>query len=86
LAVLRDWCPDVIVLDLMLPVLDGRAFRAEQGRLPGAAAWVPVIVLSGAREARAVAEELGAAAAITKPFDLDELVATVGRVLDRLPA
>jgi DNA-binding response OmpR family regulator len=83
LAVLIEWRPDVIVLDLMMPVMDGRTFRAEQRRLTGPAARAPVIVLSGAREARAVADEMGAVAAITKPFDLDELVTTVGRVLDR---
>jgi DNA-binding response OmpR family regulator len=44
---------------------------------------VPVIVLSGMRVAQAVAEEMGAAAAITKPFELDNVVATVGRMLDQ---
>jgi len=83
LTVLIEWGPDVIVLDLMMPVMDGRTFRAEQQRLTGPASRAPVIVLSGAREARAVADEMGAVAAITKPFDLDDLVAVVGRVLDR---
>ena len=81
LAVLGAWLPDLIVLDLMMPVMDGRAFRAAQRRLPGAAARVPVLVLSGMREARATAEALGAAA-LTKPFDLDDLVATVDRLLN----
>jgi DNA-binding response OmpR family regulator len=85
LAVLDEWRPDVIVLDLMMPVLDGRAFRAEQRRRGGAVAQVPVIVLSGARAARAAAAELGVAAVLTKPFDLDRLVATVGRVLEQAP-
>ena len=83
LTLLIEWGPDVIVLDLMMPVMDGRTFRAEQRRLLGPAALAPVIVLSGAREARAVAAEIGAVAAITKPFDLDELVTTVGQVLAR---
>jgi CheY-like chemotaxis protein len=85
LALLNQWLPDAIVLDLMMPVMDGRAFRAAQRRLPGKVARVPVVVLSGMREARATAEELGAAAVIAKPFDLDDLVNTIGRVLDRLP-
>ena len=85
LTVLAEWRPNVIVLDLTMPVMDGRAFRREQCRLPGDAARVPVVVLSGLREARVIAEDLGAVAALSKPFDLDDLLATVGRVLERRP-
>jgi CheY-like chemotaxis protein len=77
LELLDDWRPDVILLDLMMPVMDGWAFRAEQCRRGGPAAAVPVVVISGTRDARARAADLGAVAAITKPFDLDEVVATV---------
>ena len=80
LAELARWSPDVIILDLMMPVLDGRSFRAAQRRLPPATAEVPVIVLSGARDARAQAEAMAAAAAIAKPFELDDVLSTVGRV------
>jgi two-component system chemotaxis response regulator CheY len=79
LDVLRGWVSRLILLDLMMPVLDGWGFRAEQRRLAGAAARVPILVLSGAREARARAAELGAVEALSKPFDLGELVAAVGR-------
>ena len=79
LDVLQAWLPRLIVLDLMMPEMDGWTFRAEQRRLGGQVAAVPVIVLSGAREARARAGELGAVQAISKPFDLDEVVAAVGR-------
>jgi len=40
---------------------------------------VPVIVLSAAREARIRAHELGAVEALSKPFELDQVVAAVGR-------
>ena len=78
LNVLVGWVPQVILLDLMMPEMDGWAFRARQRQLATAAA-VPVIVLSGAREARARAAELGAVEALSKPFDLDEVIAAVGR-------
>jgi CheY-like chemotaxis protein len=79
LAVLARWVPHVILLDLVMPIMDGRSFRAAQRALPSAVAALPVIVLSGSRDARARAEELGAVAAITKPFDLDDVVRTVAR-------
>lgn len=80
LAVLERWTPHVIILDLMMPTMDGRSFRAAQRALPPAVAEVPVIVLSGARNARAQAEALAAVAAIAKPFELDEVLRTVDRV------
>ena len=57
--------PDIIVLDLEMPVMDGRAFYRmlrERG------ADTPVLLLS-AHGARAALRELGADAAIEKPFD-----------------
>jgi two-component system, chemotaxis family, chemotaxis protein CheY len=80
LAILDEWLPHVIILDLMMPVMDGWSFRAAQRNLSGAAAAVPVIILTGAREVRARAAELVPAAVITKPFDLDSLVRTVRQV------
>jgi two-component system, chemotaxis family, chemotaxis protein CheY len=82
LDILRAWVPRLILLDLMMPVMDGWAFRAAQRRLEGDAAQVPVIVLSGAREARARASELGAVDALSKPFDLSQVVAAVGRWIE----
>ena len=86
LGILRTWLPRLILLDLMMPVMDGWAFRAAQRQLVGNAARVPVIVLSGAREVRARAAELGAVEALSKPFDLDQVVAAVGHWIERGPA
>jgi CheY-like chemotaxis protein len=82
LDILGGWLPRLILLDLMMPVMDGWAFRAAPRQLVGDAAHVPVIVLSGAREARARAAELGAVEALSKPFDLSQVVAAVGRWTD----
>jgi two-component system, chemotaxis family, chemotaxis protein CheY len=81
LDILRGWLPRLILLDLMMPVMDGWAFRAAQRQLAGEAAQVPVIVLSGAREARARAAELGAVEALSKPFDLGQVLAAVERCI-----
>ena len=81
LRVVQEWLPTVIVLDLMMPVMDGWTFREMQRGLAGPVASVPVILLSGARNMRSSAELLGAADALAKPFDLEDLLATVERVV-----
>jgi CheY-like chemotaxis protein len=78
LDVLRDWSPRVILLDLMMPVLDGWGFCAALHRLDGRAD-VPIIVLSGAREATIRAAEMGAVEALSKPFELDDLIESIAR-------
>jgi DNA-binding response OmpR family regulator len=67
--------PDLIVLDLKMPVMDGPAFRQEQLRRP-ALARIPVLVLSGRPNDDHIAELLGVPR-ISKPFQMHELLATV---------
>jgi CheY-like chemotaxis protein len=69
---------NVIILDLRMPVMDGRTFYRE---LRGRGHNTPVVI-SSAYGARAAQAELGAQAAIEKPFDPDKLVQTVSRLLD----
>jgi len=83
LAILGQWAPDVIILDLMMPVMDGPTFRAAQRELPPPQGTTPVIILSGARDARAQADAMAATAVITKPFDLDEVVERVRTICQR---
>ncbi len=69
--------PDLILLDMRMPVMDGwefaRAFRAVPG-LP-----VPVVLMTAARDAAALAAEIHADGYLAKPFDLSELLEVVGR-------
>jgi two-component system chemotaxis response regulator CheY len=76
LDVIAGWRPDVILLDLMMPVMDGWSFRARQRLLPSVAD-VPVIVLSATRDLPAKAEHLEPAYLFSKPFDLDALLTTI---------
>lgn len=70
LSVLADWRPDVILLDVMMPELDGPGTLERLRRIPGHET-TPVIFMT----ARAQASEqsrflsLGAVAVIVKPFD-----------------
>jgi len=63
-----DTC--IILLDLLLPVMDGRHFRAAQLR-DRSLAWIPVIVMSGGPDSDRQARELGARHLVRKPLDLD---------------
>ena len=62
--------PGLILLDLMMPVMDGWEFRREQQR-DSDFADVPVVVLSALNEARAA--EIGCAEYLRKPIDFDRL-------------
>jgi CheY-like chemotaxis protein len=76
LDVLSTWRPDLVILDMMMPVMDGRGFRAVQMAHDD---WrrIPVIVPSATRAFLSREETVGARAVIAKPFDLDALLSLV---------
>ena len=82
LAALTAALPAVVLLDMRMPVLDGWGFaRALQER----GVSLPIVVMTAAQDARRWSQEIGAAWVLAKPFDLDELVQAVERVLQNLP-
>jgi CheY-like chemotaxis protein len=74
----NEAAPRVIVLDLMMPVMNGWQFRAEQVRDERLAA-IPVIVVSGAGAAAKKIPFPGAAAFLEKPVALEDLLSHVQR-------
>ena len=64
--------PDLILLDLMMPVMDGAAFRQAQ-RADADLATVPVVVMSAAENIEAQAPALTADAYLPKPIDFEVL-------------
>jgi CheY-like chemotaxis protein len=68
--------PDVIVLDLMMPVMDAGAFTRLLRRNP-TAAGVPIVILTAAYAPDDEAARLGAAVCLTKPFTLEDLIGAV---------
>jgi CheY-like chemotaxis protein len=69
--------PSVILLDLMMPRMDGEQFihmlRAS------ARSGIPVVIMSGHSAASVMARELKAHACLTKPIEIDDLLETVRR-------
>jgi len=72
--------PCVILLDLMMPVMDGRTFREEQLQSPELSA-IPVIVIS-AHVDQTVTSDLNAAAYLRKPVRLAEVLSSVKAYCD----
>jgi DNA-binding response OmpR family regulator len=72
--------PHAIVLDLMMPTLDGNGF-VELKRLNPRFATIPILMVTAAYGAYDAAERLGASACLTKPFELDELVGAIDRLV-----
>jgi len=68
--------PCIILLDLVMPEMDGFEFRQRQRRDPSIAA-IPVVVYSGIGNPQSAANQLDAAAYLRKPLDLDSLLATI---------
>jgi CheY-like chemotaxis protein len=66
----------LILLDLTMPIMDGRTFRAVQRGEPRLAE-VPVVVLTALTDPAEAAEELGAVGGLAKPLDLERLVGFV---------
>ena len=68
--------PELILLDLMMPVMDGATFRQAQLDAPQLAD-IPVVVMSAAENIQAQASTLVAQAYLPKPIDFEALVQLV---------
>jgi len=83
LRTFKDWTPDLVITDLMMPGMSGvevcRAIRASSA--------IPVLVLSVREHERSKVEALDAGADdyVTKPFGIQELLARVRAHLRRAP-
>jgi CheY-like chemotaxis protein len=79
---LRDRpAPDLIVLDMLMPVLDGWGFLKALGQLSPRPA-VPILVLTSTILTREWADDHGCAGFVRKPIATEELLAEVRRCLE----
>lgn len=87
LAKVREWKPELVLLDVMLPKLNGhevcKALKADP-----TLSRIPVIMLTAKtqRQDQDLAQQQGADAFLTKPFQLSELLVKVKGLLGQAPA
>jgi two-component system, chemotaxis family, chemotaxis protein CheY len=83
-ALLRMQCvrPDAILLDLMMPIMDGQTFAKTYGTLDHCSI-IPIVVMSASPDLERSAEQLrpyGVLGQLPKPFDVDELLTMMQRL------
>lgn len=74
LTIIEHDPPDLIVLDMRMPVLDGWGFADELRRRGHR---IPIVVMTAARDAARWAGEISARAFVAKPFGYDDLIGAV---------
>ena len=70
--------PALILLDMMMPVMDGWAFARAYRKQ--AAPRAPIVEMTAAADAARRAADVGAEAYLAKPFNLEDLLSLVGRL------
>src|SRR5438477_4301441 len=81
LEVVSEARPDLIVLDLMMPIMDGWTF-VEECRRAKRCTDVPIVITSASHDLPKTAERLrsfGVRTCLAKPFDVDGLLALIER-------
>lgn len=83
LALLHDGpLPGIILMDLMMPVMDGWAFLEAKERDPGIAA-IPVVVNSTVSTFRPLRNRRALVAVLEKPVDMEQLLGVLERYCER---
>ncbi len=80
LAAVAEHRPALVLLDMLMPIMDGWACARELRGLYGPD--LKIIVVTAAEHARAWAEEVGADGVLPKPFKLGELLQLVTRYVE----
>jgi CheY-like chemotaxis protein len=73
--------PDLVLTDILMPVMDGNMFLAEKGRHPGIS-LIPVIVVTAGRANILGNDVVGL---LRKPFDLNSLVTSIEKAINDRP-
>ncbi len=77
LSLIGESQPDVILLDMRMPTMDGWEFSRIYRQTPGPHA--PIIMLTASRDVPESTAQVEPEARLGKPFDVDDLLSLVGR-------
>jgi CheY-like chemotaxis protein len=80
-GIIEKQSPDLVVLDLWMPVLSGDQVLKMLRKNPKTEE-IPVIIISASREGKQIAANAGATGYISKPFDFEELMTMVNRLIN----
>jgi CheY-like chemotaxis protein len=80
IRILPEFRPDVMLLDLRMPHLDGEAFLRGMTGLP-ASKRVPVVLISAKEDVAQIATRTGAAGYLSKPFESEQLLSLLQKLL-----
>ena len=85
-SVSEDEIPDIILMDIMMPYLDGITFIREI-RSSEKLGKIPVVAVSGLSDAATLNDALlfGAVDYIVKPFDIEDLASRIIRITSKYP-
>lgn len=86
LALVRDTRPDLVVLDVEMPLLDGAGMALQLLIYDCGLEDIPIVLVSGSSELNAVAARIGTPYAVLKPFDVDDFLALVAQALEECRA
>jgi len=75
LAQVAETSPDLILLDVRMPVMDGRGFVEAYRQMPGPHA--AIVILTASEDAATNIEDIGADACLMKPIELTDLLDAV---------
>ena len=82
LRALAEGAPDVVILDVEMPALDGPGMALRMFLRDAGLERIPILLLSGYFRLAEVAERIGTPYSLPKPCALDDLLALLRRVLD----
>lgn len=80
-ALVQQEVPDILLLDLWMPILNGDEVLKDL-KAKGLARELPVLFISASPDVAAVVEESGANGYITKPFEITELISKIETTLN----
>jgi DNA-binding response OmpR family regulator len=81
LGIAVDWLPDLMIVDWVMPDMDGTTVIAELRR-DSATAALRILMISGSANARVTAGRAGSDGFLPKPFDAEELLLAVALLLE----